>query len=510
MKTDLFSIVQQNSSSFGDLLPEISLSFAFLLCIVADLIWKKKAITLSLAFVGVITALFFTIEQLGIPEHTLFNGMLLINTSTVVFRILVLIGVLVALLAFLVDKQALAAPKGIGEYVILILGLTIGMHFMCLASHFLLMYLAVEMVSLLSYLLVAYFPAKRQGAEASMKYVVFGAVASAILLYGMSLLYGLTGTLQLSDPHFLAQLSQAPTGMVALALLMVLGGIFFKLSAVPFHFWTPDVYEASPVPVIILLSSAPKIAGFGLLVSFLSYFTFQLDRYQLIWPNFQWQHVLAIIAIITMTLGNLSAIGQQNVKRLLAWSSIAHTGFMLLALVAFSQTGQVALLFYLLTYLLMNAGAFGVVLLLEQRYQAVQLEDYKGLGKKSPFLAVLLIVFLISLIGLPATAGFIAKFLVFSAVLEAFRVNLNPILLGALILGVINTVIALFYYFKIARYLFLKKAEEEEVVNVPLNWPVVFLTILAVSIVLLGLFPSAIITSIDHVLSTEERFFFQP
>jgi NADH-quinone oxidoreductase subunit N len=351
--------------------------------------------------------------------------------------------------------------------------------------------LGLEFLSLLSYLYISFDIKNSSNAESSTKYIVFGLFATAVMLYGITFLYGLSGSLYL-DAGFLSELSKAEPAMVAMAIILFAAGFLFKISAAPFHYYSPDVYEGSQPSTLAFISTLPKIAGFAVLYLFINRFHFQYQGSTLIWPHFNWEKVLAIIAIVTMFVGNLSALAQQNLKRIFAYSSISHTGFLLMGLVVFSSTGLDALFYYLLIYVISNFALFFILQYAESKYGIKELSQFVGFGKKEKFLSGLLVVLLASFTGLPPLAGFLAKFFVFSGVFEQYQVSHEPWLLFVLIAGVLNTVIALFYYFNIARVVFLKPGEFSISAITILkneNLLIFLISILCLSLIYLGLQP---------------------
>ncbi len=295
---------------------------------------------------------------------------------------------------------------------------------------------------------------------------------------------------------FLSALSKANTSMVAMSIIIFSAGFLFKISAAPFHYYSPDVYEGSSPSTLAFISTIPKIAGFAVLFAFVSRFHFNYQGTVLVWPHFPWEKVLSVIAIATMFIGNLSALTQQNLKRIFAYSSISHTGFILMGLIVYSNTGLEALVYYLTIYTISNFALFFILQIWESKYGIVEVKQLIGLGKKDKFTSSLLILLLASFTGLPPLAGFVAKFFIFSSVFEQYQLSFEPWLLYVLIAGVLNTVIALFYYFNIARYLFLKSGEfVSPVISVIKNEKVLLLLIslLSISLIYLGLSPFSVL-----------------
>ncbi len=437
--------------------PELSIALGILLVVLCALLiplpWRNSGLAL-ISLASISTAAYFLLYK-GLPPESqhLLGHALQLDRMAVAFRLLMLLSGALAVLFSL--REARGLP---GEYYALLLGLVLAAMFMSMASNLLLIYLSLEIASICAYLLTA-FSGGRHGAEAGLKYLLFGAVASAIMLYGMSLLYGFTGTLDITAYAFKSGLMSLniPILPVLLAAFLVLSGFLFKISVVPFHLWTPDAYQGAPLPAAALFSTAPKLAGLALLLRFLSHFM----EAGIIFAGlrFDWQFILGFLAIVTMLVGNLAAVWQQDTRRLLAYSSIAHSGLLLAAVLVFREIGYKALLFYGFVYVLMNFAAFLLVKILKAETGSYQIESYRGLGNRLPFASVLLVVVMVALTGLPPTAGFTAKLLVFTALWEGYSHGGPKMLLYLLFTGVATTVVALFYYLKIPYYLYLKKPQ---------------------------------------------------
>jgi NADH-quinone oxidoreductase subunit N len=337
----------------------------------------------------------------------------------------------------------------------LILGMVLGMFLIASSADLILIYLSIELLSLSSYILAGFLKTVKRSSEASLKYVIYGGVASGIMLFGISILYGLTGTTNLYMINQILQHAQAGGFTFIFAGIMVLGGIGFKISIAPFHFWTPDVYEGAPIPITAYLSVASKAAGFALLVRFIKVTFFQTLSPEGNWVLLNiidWQRILVALAILTMTLGNFAALWQDNLKRMLAYSSIAHAGYLLLAVAVLSNEGLVAVLVYFGIYLFMNLGAFFVVMLIANKIGSEEMDDYKGMGSSASFLGVALAIFLLALAGLPPTAGFIGKLYIFIALIDA-----NMIVVA--FIALLNTVVAYYYYVRVLKNLYLVKTD---------------------------------------------------
>ena len=442
--------------------PEVSLVAGLGLLLLWDLAVKRKRIAVftGLAGASLLVAVIFLIEQWRVlssgASDTIFSGMLRPDRLSVFFRLLFCAGGVLTLLLSIHYRSGsvqvgFERVSKIGEYYVVMLGLLTGALLMSMAVHLLVIYIAIEIVSLSSYVLTN-FNFDRKSAESGIKYLLFGGVASAVMLYGMSWLYGLTGTLRVSSPDMMAALHEGPPLLTGLAILLTLGGLLFKLSAVPFHLWAPDVYEGAPTPVVALFSVVPKLAGLVLLIRF-------VPVVQSLPSDWGGQSLLAGIAIVTMTVGNIAALGQTHAKRMMAYSSIAHSGFLLIGVVAYTAFGLRSVLFYAAVYLLMNFAAFLLIQLISKRTGQEHMIDFRGMGRQYPELGVAVLVVMIALTGLPPTAGFTAKLLIFSSLWEAYQQHPQPLLLTLFVVGLINTAVALFYYLKIPFYMFFREPE---------------------------------------------------
>ncbi|RYD88063.1 MAG: NADH-quinone oxidoreductase subunit N, partial [Sphingobacteriales bacterium] len=400
------------------------------------------------------------------------------------FKIIIDVVALLLFVYFPWDNKLKSHSKGLSDLYTITIGSLFGLHLMVMAANLLPMYLAIEMVSIASYLLVAYRSENALSTEAGLKYVLFGAASSAILLYGISLLYGFTGDLSLFAGHFIDNFNKADSLVTSLALGLILVGIGFKLSFVPVHFWVPDAYQGAPTPVTAYLSTLPKIAAFALLLVFLDPLISAVKP-----PAFNFRLVLSAVGIITMIAGNFAAVSQNNVKRMLAYSSIGHTGFALMAVVTFSQQGLSSLIYYLAVYAIANVAALALASYFANVAGAENASDYKGLGLKYPVASVSFVVVLISLTGLPVTAGFTAKLFVFSSVYVVYQQTHDIWLLALMITGALTTVVALFYYIKIPLNLFLKRTKTTGDVPVSDYKLQIFCAIISIFLVLAGIFP---------------------
>jgi NADH-quinone oxidoreductase subunit N len=454
------------------ILPEILVVVLALLTIALDLSLSEQRKS-SLGWVvaaglGLILVIGLIFSRPPTQEvRLMWGGMLSQDWLGFTFRMLFLFAAAMTAL-FSIDLSRLGKR---GEYYLLMLASTLGMMLMSASADLIMLYLAIETTSIPLYVLAGFLTKDDKSTESGFKYLLFGAMTSAIMLYGFSLLYGFFGTTNIYE---LAQ--DVQQGMVSPATLMgviflILVGFGFKVSAVPFHFWAPDVYEGAPTPIAGFLSTASKAAGFAVFLRvFLAVFP-SLAPY--------WGAVVAALATATMTLGNLLALAQKNIKRMLAYSSIAHAGYAMIGLVAISYLGASGVVFYLIVYVITNLAAFGIVGVVGRITGTDEIASYAGLSRRAPGLALAMLVAFLSLAGMPPFGGFIAKFVVFAS-----AVNANFIWLA--VVGVLNSIIGLYYYLTVLKYVYLYRSEDE---NVPLPVPqpyLIGLMVLSLGIILIG------------------------
>lgn len=450
--------LQRSLSSFG---PEIVLTVGLLLVVLADAslkAWRNHAVR-ALTVLSLAGALWAVVDLAGtVAPGPIFAGMLAIDPLGLFFKFLLVLAGLILVLAFTFQNSRELAGLGQGEFHALLLALTLGCLLMSSSNDLVMVYLSLEMVSLTSYIMVAYLKGDRLSNEAALKYLLFGAVSAGAMLYGMSLLFGLTGQTGLPEIRLVLAGGFDHAGQLTLYLITMLlvAGFGYKIAAVPFHFWCPDAYQGAPTPVTALLSVAPKAAGFGLLLRF--FFGGLSTSLAGTWDltgSIEWPAVLMLISVATMTIGNLAAITQVDMKRLLAYSSIAHAGYMLMGVVALSANGARGVMVYLLVYLFMNLGAFLVVTLIHQREGTFDLRDYPGMVKRQPILTLAMAIFMLSLMGIPPLTGFMGKLYVFAAVIEK-----GPHLWWFAAVGAVNAAIAAWYYARVMRVMIIDESDE--------------------------------------------------
>jgi NADH-quinone oxidoreductase subunit N len=447
--------IQQNLAYF---LPETALVVTLCLSILAGLIFgKTPKVVAWLVFIGVGAALFFAVKQAGVSQE-IFSGMIAVDPFAVFFKSLAAVCTLTIFLFSIFSSEVQTTVKRMAEYYSLLIAMTLGMFLMAGATNVLMMVLAMELTSLSSYIVAGYTKEAADSSEASLKYIIYGAVSSGIMLYGISILFGLTGAMDYAGINHSLTLNAPNYFALLTATIFIVVGFGYKISAVPFHFWTPDVYEGAPITITAFLSVASKAAGFAMMIRFFK--VIFIDTTILAVPagmwtslyGFEWNKLLAILSVLTMTLGNLVAVWQDNLKRLLAYSSIAHAGYMLMGVVVLSNQGIAAVLIYFMMYLFMNLGAFFVVMLIANKTGSEDISAYRGLGYRAPLIGVAMAIFLVSLTGLPPTAGFIGKLYLFAALLEAKWIWLA-------VVGALNSIISLYYYARVLRYMFLRDPE---------------------------------------------------
>ncbi len=441
--------------SLGYILPEVILTLTILAVFITDLVVTDKNRVGEIALAGTALSLFAVARLVGAPQGWLFGRMIVQDPFTVFFKFIFALAAMAAIWMSLGSKEVRANQ---GEYYGLLVSSTLGMYFMSSASNLLMAYLSLEFVSLTSYVLTGYVRHDRRSGEAALKYLIYGGVASGTMIYGMSWIFGLAGSMDFV--HINTALMQGDPNKLAvfLAIVLTLAGFGYKIAAVPFHMWLPDVYTGAPIPIAAFLSVGSKAAGFALLMRFFYPALSHLgtDGTWTFLPGVDWPHLALVLCMVTMTLGNLAALSQHNLKRLLAYSSIAHAGSMLMGFVVLSNEGLRAMMFYMMIYYLMNIGAFLVVMIVANATGREDIEGYRGLawrGGAAP--AVALAVFLFSLTGLPPLAGFVGKFYLFAAVIRQQFYLLA-------VVGVINSVISLYYYARVVRTMFLDFPEGNE------------------------------------------------
>lgn len=483
------------------LTPEWTLAAFALAVIILDLFIEEKRILAVVSVIGLaVTAgvsLTYSIGYSAGISLTSFSSMLIMDDFALFFKLL-FTGT--AILVVLSSMDYISKLEDQGEYYALILLATLGMMLMAAAGDLITIYVSLELTSITLYILVGFLK-DRNSTEASLKYLLLGAVASAVLLYGMAMVFGFTGQTQLSAiGNVLGSMSSLSGAMsrpgLVIGVILMLSGLGFKIAAVPFQMWVPDVYQGAPTPITAFLSVGSKAAGFALILRvFISAFGFPT------WLSLDWGMIFAVLAVISMIVGNVAAIPQSNIKRMLGYSSIAQAGYLMVGLAAVglarnaNTLGESGILFFLVSYAVTNMGAFIAIIAITNKLDSDLIENFAGMGKRAPLLALSLTLCLISLVGMPPAAGFMAKYYIFSGAVE------NG-LLWLVIIAVINSVISAYYYLRVVKVMWFGEAASEE--GVPSSWALrIALIIAAAGVLLLGIFPGYLI----HTAQLAARFF---
>lgn len=429
-------------------MPELILIAGILVVLFAGLFSSRNYLLFNIvAVASAIGSLVYMLAGGLDDEFILFENMLRRNGFADFLMLLVDLSVVLACLMSARQRER----RNASEYYALILSVALGSHLLVMSTNLIMVFISMELVSITSYVLAGY-SFTRKGSEGSLKYFIFGSIASAVMLYGFTILYGLTGTLDFSNEAFFSALIANPTPLLLLGGLMALAGFLFKVAAVPMHLWAPDIYEAAPLPVVAFLSVAPKMAALGIIMKFVLAINLFGQSAS------DWQLIIAAVAMITITFGNLSALWQDNPKRMMAYSSIAHSGFLLVGIASFTAEGAQFMLFYAAVYLVMNFAVFAYLMYFE-KHGLFSISSFAGNGKELPWAAVGLTIALVALTGIPPTAGFTAKLFIFSSLWESYQETHKTLLFWLLVVGLLNTVISLFFYLKIPYYAFLRSGE---------------------------------------------------
>ena len=473
-------------------LPEIVLLALICVVLLVDVFLKQehRYVTYVLSLFTILATLFAVCVASNPTTDLTFGGSYIRDSMGDILKIS--LGLVTA--AVFVYSHEYIRKKDIyrGEYYILGLFALLGMMIMVSAYSMLNIYLGLELLSLSLYAMVAFDRNNSKATEAAMKYFVLGAIASGLLLYGMSILYGITGSLNITEISAFLQ-SQSDQGLnkpLVFAMVFVLIGLAFKLGAVPFHMWIPDVYHGAPTSVTMLVGSAPKIAAFAMIMRLL------VDGLGSMHAD--WQGMLIILAVLSLSIGNVVAIAQTNIKRMLAYSTISHVGFILLGLLAGTKEGYAAAMFYVITYAIMAVGAFGIIALISRKgFDAEEITDFKGLNNRYPWLALMFMIILLSMAGVPPTVGFYSKLMVLRSVID-----INMVWLA--IFAVIFSVIGAYYYLKVIKTMYFDEAPES-VANVPIETKIdekVMISINGVMVLLLGIFPGSLMAICIAAITT--------
>lgn len=465
------------------IVPELTLICVGLILMLLDLVVRKKEVIAAVGVAGTLVALYGTYKLYGFYEPVnAFAGMFVLDGYSNFFKLIFYLNVI---LTICISLKYMAIEKAsFGEYYALLMFATTGMMIMASAADLIVLYLGLELMAFSTYILTGLLRKQPRSNEAAIKYFFLGAFSSAFLLYGISLTYGLTGTTNLREiAEALVALNITGNPIVYLGMIFIIVAFGFKIALVPFHMWAPDVYEGAPTSITAFMSVGPKAAGFAVLGRVL------FDAFA--GMHVQWASILIPMAVLTMAVGSIVALAQTNIKRMLAYSSIAHAGYMLLGIIAGTHGGLISTVNYLMIYLFMNMGAFAIVIMLRREgFQGENLEDYMGLSKSHPLASVLMLIFMFSLAGIPPTAGFIGKFYVFMEVINA---GYTPLA----IIAVAFSAISAFFYLRIVMYMYMRDPKEEVTLT---NSPSmsIALAITAMMVLIFGVFPSFLLNLVRY------------
>jgi len=465
------------------LLPELIVSAGAMLLLIAPVVWRRvgqraaKWVMLGLLVVTAASIVYCSWAVANVTPSAMFGAMFTLDAFAIFFKLLFVLTI--AMIVLLSDDYLAGTRYSSWEYYSLLAFALCGMMFMASGIHLATIYIGLELMSLSSYILAGYFKNEQKSTEAAMKYFVLGAVSSAILLYGISLIFGVTGSLNLITIS--KAMSTLVTNDALMFGIMLLGaGLCFKIAAVPFHVWTPDVYEGAPTPITAFLSTASKSAAFAI---FLRIFYVALPQFHL-----DWQNVLGTIAALSMIVGNLAAITQDNVKRMLAYSSIGHAGYVLLGVLSASEMGIQGVLVYSVVYVFATLGIWATVLMMARHeYGGERVDDFEGLHRRAPLWAFAMVIFLLSLGGIPPTAGFIGKYFLFAAAVQAGFGWLA-------IVAVLMSAVSMFYYLRLVVAMYLRDGSDAEVVSAGSLKAVAFVCLVVT--LLFGILPSPLIDQV--------------
>src|SRR5579885_1096248 len=484
-----------NVASLAYFAPELLLSGTVAVVLLLDLVSDSPTAAGIVAMAASLVT-FVLVAAGGVANAWLFNGMIVFDSFAFFFRLLITLATIVAIWMSLGSREVKRCDQG--EYYAVLIAASLGMFLLAEANNLLIAYLSLELVSLTSYILTGFLKHNRRSQEAALKYLIYGGVASGTMIYGMSWIFGIAGSLNFGMIN--GALTHSGTGAslgVFIALVLILAGMGYKVASVPFHMWAPDVYTGAPIPITTFLAVGSKAAGFALLTRFFYPAISRLaanGSWQAL-AGVDWPQLLLIICMITMTLGNLAALQQTNMKRLLAYSSIAQAGYALMGFVVLSNDGIRAMLFYLFAYYVMDAGAFLVVMIVANNTGREDIGAYRGLAWRGGIVpAVALSIFLLSLTGIPLTVGFIGKFYLFAAVIRGQFYVLA-------VVGVINSVVSLYYYMRPIKTMFLDTPNGDEGTLAADTWNYGLMSVLACATIALGIYWAPIIAFANRSLN---------
>jgi NADH-quinone oxidoreductase subunit N len=474
----------KNLESLNFFGPELILTGTIILLIVLDLFVRNKRNLAVVAIIGCVASLLSAFDLYSAQQGWLFYRMIVLDHFSLFFKVVTLLAAIFAIWMSLGSSEIKQVYQG--EYYTLLLTCALGIFFMASSSNLLTAYLSLELVSLTSYVLTGFLPRNRRSSEAALKYLIYGGVASGTMIYGMSWIFGMTGSLDYAAIQQVMAKGEINKSALFMALIFVFAGFGYKIVFVPFHMWSPDVYQGAPTPFTAFLSVASNAAGLAILIRFfypgISRVTADGD-----WAfvsGVEWPQILLFASMITMTVGNLCALNQRNLKRMLAYSGIAHAGYMLMGLAILTNDGLSAILFYIVVYLIMNVGAFLVVAIIANHTGSEDIDGYRGLAWRGAVVpAVCFAIFLFSLTGLPPFAGFIGKFFLFAAVLKE-----GGTFIVLALVAVANSVISLYYYAKVVKVMFLDNPDPGDKSVAIAGYNFTLMVPLAILTVILGIY----------------------
>jgi len=487
-----------NLQSLEFFIPELILTITILAALITDLFVKKSKTNIIGWVLGVgLVIVGLSVHNLSsVPPTTLFLDMIVIDPFSSYMKIVIIISTLLVIVASWVNDELEKYRKG--EYFTIMGIMVMGLFLMISSVDIIMLYISIEVVSIMSFVLAAYLKLDTRSNEAGLKYVIYGAFSSGVMLYGLSIVYGLAGsTNYFAIQETLSSLDSSANPALIMALLMIFAGFGYKISSVPFHFWTPDVYEGSPSTITAYLSVAPKAAGFAMIIRFFHQVfsdSIGLTSNAVGSTDLPWPEIIGILAVVTMTMGNLVAIQQVSIKRMLAYSSIAHAGYMMLALPVLSMDAVESVMIYLFIYVFMNLGAFFIVIFVKNKTGGESFKDFEGLGWKMPIVGAFMTLFMLSLTGLPPTAGFVGKLYIFKTLVGA-----GSEFLWLVVAGGVNSVISLYYYFHVVKVMFLG-GERSDVITYPPSIMFGLMIFTAIPSLLLGLYWNPLASWIKHSL----------
>ena len=475
-----------NLQSLEFFIPELILTITILAALITDLFVKKSKTNMIGWVLGVgLVVVGLSVHNLSsVPPTTLFLDMIVIDPFSSFMKIVIILSTLLVIVASWVNDELEKYRKG--EYFTIMGIMVMGLFLMTSSVDIIMLYISIEVVSIMSFVLAAYLKLDTRSNEAGLKYVIYGAFSSGVMLFGLSIVYGLAGsTNYFAIQDTLSSLDGSANPALIMALLMIFAGFGYKISSVPFHFWTPDVYEGSPSTITAYLSVAPKAAGFAMIIRFFHQVfsdSIGLTSNAIGSTDLPWPEIIGVLAVVTMTMGNLVAIQQKSIKRMLAYSSIAHAGYMMLALPVLSMEAVESVMIYLFIYVFMNLGAFFIVIFVKNKTGGESFEDFEGLGWKMPIVGAFMTLFMLSLTGLPPTAGFVGKLYIFKTLVGA-----GSEFLWLVVAGGLNSVISLYYYFHVVKVMFLG-GKRSDIITYPPSTMFGLMIFTAIPSLLLGLY----------------------